>query len=137
MDFEMRGSSLEEGFNTMFWSSDLNPLFTKIGSLLTIQVFGDDESYQTQQFEIPEYFYPGIFSKEYYSLIKKMDHKKLNIHKERSGITGKLMEFSSFEGKRSKRSFKTVLTILPQPMKRKLMMIYKSLQTKSRVNQLY
>ena len=61
MDFEMRGSSLEEGFNTMFWSSDLNPLFTKIGSLLTIQVFGDDESYQTQQFEIPEYFYPGIF----------------------------------------------------------------------------
>lgn len=103
MDFEMRGSSLEEGFNTMFWSSDLNPLFTKIGSLLTIQVFGDDESYQTQQFEIPEYFYPGIFSKEYYSLIKKMDHKKLNIHKERSGITGKLMEFSSFEGKKIKK----------------------------------
>ncbi|RCK55739.1 UBA domain-containing protein RUP1 [Candida viswanathii] len=103
IDFEARGTSLQEGFNSLFWSSDLNPVFTKIGSLLTVQVFGDEDSYQTQPFEVPEFFYPGLYGKDYQSLIKKMDRKKLSSHKERSGITGRLMEFSSFEGKKIKK----------------------------------
>ncbi|EMG46611.1 hypothetical protein G210_3135 [Candida maltosa Xu316] len=103
MDYDTRGSNLQEGLDTLFWESELRPVFTKVAPYLTIQLYNDEDVYQSQQFEVPEYFYPGVYSDTYQPLITKMNHKRLNAHKERSSITTKLLSLSSFEGKKIKK----------------------------------
>lgn len=113
IDYEVRGLNLQESLNSLIWNSELNPVFTKLGQLLTIQMFGDDDDgFQAQSFEIPEYFYPGIFSATYQEIIEKMNQKKLNATKERSGITTKLLGFSSFEGKKIKKILQSSIDYL-------------------------
>lgn len=109
IEYEARNLNLQASLNSLIWNSELNPVFTKLGLLLTIQMFGGDEDddddgrCQALSFEIPEYFYPGIFTSTYQEIIAKMNQKKLNATKERSSITTKLLGFSSFEGKKIKK----------------------------------
>ena len=62
IEYEARNLNLQASLNSLIWNSELNPVFTKLGLLLTIQMFGGDEDddddgrCQALSFEIPEYF---------------------------------------------------------------------------------
>lgn len=104
VDLEYRASTIYGTLNGLFWSQDLENLgnirLRNTGKVLTFQFMGDEDSYQIQPFELDEKFYPQAYSQAFAQQLVEMHQQKLEVGDSRSSTTSKIMQWSSFEGKR-------------------------------------
>lgn len=116
VDVEYRHKSLYESFNELFWGSELEMLgnvrLIDTSKILTIQLVGDEDSYADTNFQVDEFFYPGLYSSEYYPIVSEMNNKRNEIIKERMKISNEIMQLNSFEGKKVKGFLETTIEYL-------------------------
>ncbi|EGW34683.1 uncharacterized protein SPAPADRAFT_131743 [Spathaspora passalidarum NRRL Y-27907] len=104
IDSDSRGSTITESLDNLFWNSDDgvgNVSFCRIAPLFTFHVLNyDDGDYSNQSMQLQEHFYPGVYGSECVALVTSMSRKRLEVAKERSLISNRIMNLSSFEGKK-------------------------------------
>lgn len=106
IDIEYRHKSMYESFNELFWGADLellgNVRLIDTADLLTIQVIGDEDSFNDTNIQLNEFFYPEIYNSVYYPIIEEMNSKRTEIIKDRNSLSNQIMHLNSFEGKKVK-----------------------------------
>lgn len=110
IDSESRRANMYESLNSLFWTDDDNIgsiRFVEVAPVLTFQLYGDEDSYQVEPFEIQEEFYPEIYSDKYAELINNLHQQRKDITQDRMRITNEIMSINAFEGK-IVRSFLTM-----------------------------
>jgi hypothetical protein len=110
IDSESRRANIYESLNSLFWTDDENIgniRFVEVAPVLTFQLYGDEDSYQVEPFEIQEEFYPEIYSDKYAEMINNLHQQRKNITQERIHLTNDIMSINAFEGK-IVRSFLTM-----------------------------
>ncbi|KAK6463661.1 hypothetical protein DFJ63DRAFT_335183 [Scheffersomyces coipomensis] len=110
IDYDTRSRDLFSTISSMFWNDEImddesigSVRFDDISPIITFQLSGDDEGFQTQPFKIDEYFYPELFSSKYIRLIREMNFKKKKLVESRNSLTQNILSFNSFEGKPIKK----------------------------------
>ncbi|RLV92699.1 hypothetical protein JA1_003046 [Spathaspora sp. JA1] len=115
IESEVRGANISETLDNLFWNSEENigsNTLSYVSPIFTIEMLNYDEQEPVQPMQLEEFFYPGIYSREYVSLITSMSSKRLEIAKERSLISNRIMSLNSFEGKKMKNILQKTIEYL-------------------------
>ena len=104
VDFENRHNTVQESFSQLFWGTNFDMLdevkLLDTSSIVTVHFLGDNDSFLNDEVELEELFYPGLYHADYTNTIKEMNSKRLAVLEEASKINSKLIDLSTFEGKR-------------------------------------
>lgn len=106
VDFENRHKTVQESFSQLFWGTNFDMLnvvrLLDTSNIITVHFLGDRDSFLKDEVDLEEFFYPDLYHADYTNIIKEMNSKRLAILEEAGEINSKLIDLSTFEGKRVK-----------------------------------
>ncbi|ODV96775.1 hypothetical protein PACTADRAFT_15292 [Pachysolen tannophilus NRRL Y-2460] len=112
--------TLYKSLHHVFWGSDFENLgrfnFKNLSDIITIPIINSSEGsirgHRPPSIEIPEIFYPQIYTKEYNGLIEKLLQKKLQIRNRRTEINSEKQHLSVYKGQPVKQALIASLEFL-------------------------